>query len=453
MLNEPKYRIRKKIINSVEEGTTSLNSKIDNFNYSMNHQIAELTTSLNKLSDRIYALENKPLSYEYVSPEYILDSIQFTHSKKPRLLICGFYGALNLGDELMLQALLRRLDHNKFDTTIMIAEHPEIDASIYAPHQVIHYPKFNDDILLLAKNYDCIIWGGGAVLDDDQYYFNYSHNSLGYILLKTSLAALKFRKKIFVLGTSTNQSIQDKSFIKDLQAVISNANYFALRDTNSLKVLQNNNINVKNIHIIDDLAISDLPNSIPQKKSKTLTIGLVFILDDNNLPNIITFIQTIIKYFKNEDVILNFIPFYNRAGYDQKYFQRIISSIKTQKNINTNIKPYPNTSNELIQIISQCNCIISMRYHATLISSLCGIKTLSIDYSEEHRHYYNKLTYIHDNYANFHKILFSKITDEKSVFNSIKQTLNTPPHIFDPRVIKKADNSLSKITNQINLLF
>lgn len=445
MLDSVKHNLQGKATRFIENGTTNLHKKINDIENLVNSSTQQLTNSLKELS-------SNPVYMDFVSLEYVLDTIESTRSRKPRLLICGFYGARNLGDELMLQSLLKRINNNKFDITIMLAEHPEVDASIYAPYHVVHYPQRNDDILTLARNYDVIVWGGGAVLDDRWYYFNYSHNSLGYILLKTSLAAFKFNKKVFVLGVSTNQTIEDPNFIQDLQAVVSQADYFSLRDTNSLKTLQNSHIDTSKVKIIDDLAISDLPNRIPQKHSKKPCIGLVFIFNDNNLSIISSFVRLVIAYFADKPVTLNFIPFYDHNDLDQKLFQEILSSLKIPQNITTNIEPFSNNIGELIQTFSQCDCIFSMRYHATLIASLCGIKTLSINYGKEHCHYQNKLSYIKEHYDDFEEIPFSSITDKESVFAAIKRAFEQTSHKYNSQQIRTIDKKLSKILEQINKL-
>ena len=450
MLNSVKHNLKTKATKCIEDGTTTIHHEINNVKESINNIDQRISHTVANLQQEIHDLKQELPNKQFVSPEYILDTIKSNDSKKPRLLICGYYGARNLGDELMLQAILKRIDSTKFDITILLANHIEVDASIYAPYHVIHYPQYNDDILILAMNYDYIIWGGGAIIDDSWYSFYYSHSSLGYILLKTSLAALKSNKKVFVLGTSTNQTLEDSNFIRDLQTIILKANFFSLRDTNSLKTLQDSQIDIKKVNIIDDIAISDLPTSLPKKQSKNLNIGLVFIFDDKNLKNITSFVKLITIYFSDKPVTLSFIPFFDHCNYDQKRFQEILSSINAPKNISINIKPFANTMDELIQIFSQCDCIFSMRYHATLISSLCGIKTLSIDYGGEHRHYRNKLSYIKKHYNDFEVIPSSSITDKKLVFNAIEQTLTQTTHKINTQAIKSANKTLSEIITLIN---
>lgn len=423
MLDSTKYNFREKILKCVAEGTDELSKKTDNLEQRMDEIIK-------KINDITYTIHDYPLEKNYVSSEYILDSLYKPKTNKSRVLICGYYGARNLGDELMLQSLLKHLDQEKIDITIMLAPCLGTDASIYAPYNVIHYPTHNDDILLLAKNYDYIIWGGGAVLDDDNYYFNYLNNAFGYILLKLSLAAFQFNKKVYVLGVSTNHILQDQTFISDLQKVIDKSNYFSLRDTNSLKTLKNANINTERVNIIDDLVIPNIPTIKPIKKSDAICISMTFLFNNENIPKIQTFIKLAIEKLQNSDpykkIIIHLTPFFNQDNYDEECFKTIVNQLAPSfcQNVAIIIDQFPNNIEELTSIYAECDYVFSMRYHATLIASLCGIKTLSIDYGNNHRHYRNKLNYIAEHYRKLAILDFDNITDQKAVNRAIENTLS-----------------------------
>ena len=446
MLDSTKHNFREKILKCVQEGTDGLSKRTDDLEQRINTTSNDI---IKKIDDTTYTITNYSVEKNYISSEYILDSLCASKKNKPRVLICGYYGARNLGDELMLQSLLKKLDQKKLDITIMLAPCLETDASIYAPYNVIHYPARNDDILLLAKNYDYIVWGGGAVLDDSYYYFNYLNNALGYILIKLSLAAFQFNKKVYVLGVSTNRLLEDRVFISDLQTVIDKADYFSLRDTNSLKTLRNANLNTKKINIIDDLVISNIPTFTPTKKPNTLCVSMTFLFDDANISKIQTFIKLAIKKLQNFDthkkVIIHLTPFFDQGNHDEKYFKTILNQLVTSNHQNTTIiiDQFPDNIEKLLDIYTECDCVLSMRYHATLIASLCGIKTLSIDYGNSHRHYYNKLDYIEKHYQKFAKINFDDITNQKVVDQAINTALSQKTTIANlnkyqfPSIIKE----------------
>ena len=330
------------------------------------------------------------LSLEYLSLE-----------KKPKILVCGFYGARNLGDELMLQSILSFFNENNTRVTILLSDNYDFDASVYAPHDVIHYPKCSSDILALSNHFDVVIWGGGAHLDDFNYRFNCGATSLSYVLNKLSMAVIKKGGDVVVLGVSSNKEISNSDYIKDLQFIIDHSKYFSLRDTNSMNTLKNAGIKVDGVRVIDDLAINLLRERSEVKKDESrMTIGLVYILTEETYKKLGNFTKCLIDQIKKEtekEVDIRMIPFYDYCDNDEKWFAKIIKECHLDENAVV-VAKYSDTMDDLINVIEKCDVVISMRYHATLIAANLGINTVSLDYSDAHRHYYNKINYIKEKY-------------------------------------------------------
>ena len=102
---------------------------------------------------------------DYVNLEYF----KVPSDKSPKVLLVGFYGAVNLGDELMLQKLYRDLNVIKNDIYVMMCDNENLDAFRYPGMNIIHYPKTKFDFNHLADIFDSVIFGGGAILDDSGY--------------------------------------------------------------------------------------------------------------------------------------------------------------------------------------------------------------------------------------------------------------------------------------------
>ena len=333
---------------------------------------------------------------EYLSREYLL------LKDKPNILICGFYGARNFGDELMLRSVLKYFEKKGIRTTILLSDNYDLDASIYAPHDVIHFPKHSSDILALINNFNVVIWGGGAHLDDHEYVFKSGKPCLAYILNTVSKGIIKNGGKVVVLGVSSNKKLEDPRYLRDLQYIIDGSKYFSLRDTNSFNTLKKAGIEVNGIRLIDDLALYELSGLVGKEKSadaETLVIGLVCILTEHTREIIGEYIIRMIEHLesKNKKVHIELIPFYNYCDNDKKEFKKIMEVYSFNKDV-VELKDYMEEIDDLVEVIHGCDLIISMRYHATLVASVLGIRTLSLDYSTIHRHYYNKTSYIKEKY-------------------------------------------------------
>ena len=400
------------------------------------------TNSLSAKEDANYRALNdiidRTVGDAYLSTELL--SLKKEKNKKD-LLITGYYGAQNCGDELMLQALLKTIDTNKYNVYILVSPNNEIDLACYAPYNVVHYPLKTNDCLFLSKFFDVIVWGGGAVIDDIRYVFNNGNNDLTYISMSITKAMIKQGKDVIVLGVSTNQHLENAKLLEDLSYIINNAKYFSLRDKNSLKTLSSAGIDTKNIHIIDDLALTlDYPSST--KKSAKNNLGLILLINEDNKEYLADFIKKLRKHYSKSTISL--IPFLNYYNCEANLYAEIIDQLQDS---NIVIDDISFDASDVAKAINRCDVIISMRYHATLIAGyVLGKRVLSINYDRVHRHYANKIKYIRSKYVKkLVEINYTDINDDsilKEKLNKLKKSKYTPASNAE---IIKIRNNLKRI--------
>ena len=113
-----------------------------------------------------------------------------THSK--RILISGYYGFSNVGDEAVLSAIVRGLKSQaNVDITVLSAS-PEETAQL---HGVRALPRMSlSQVTRALKDCDLLISGGGSLIQDAT-----SLRSLTYYLAVISLAK-RYRRKVMILG-------------------------------------------------------------------------------------------------------------------------------------------------------------------------------------------------------------------------------------------------------------
>lgn len=85
--------------------------------------------------------------------------------KRPQVLICGYYGYGNAGDEALLLALLRELEQLPSPVQpVVLSRRPAETAATYG---VLAYPRFNSLALRRClQEAQAFIWGGGGLLQD-----------------------------------------------------------------------------------------------------------------------------------------------------------------------------------------------------------------------------------------------------------------------------------------------
>ena len=436
---EKKMEKNNDILYQLEENTKILKEKIDNNtikNEEKNKSILQMEKNINSIIEKI-----KYFNCEITN---LNDS-----NKKIKILICGFYGAPNLGDELMLQTLLSYFNKEKVDITIMLSDNLEFEMyDLGLPNiKYIHYPHTIYDLNCLSNNFDKLIFGGGALLDDDYYMDNNNFKlSMSTILLELSYQFIINKKEVYWIGLSSNKDFKNEIYIQKLRKIINNIKYVSLRDTNSLNVFKKNKIKTTNINIINDIILA---NKLFQKqyvnKEKKI-IGIIFITDLNLIEKEAIFINKIISEIKknNSEYKIHLIPFYNYSNWDNYYYEKILEKIADKEFIR--IKNYSNSLKEIIDAILECEIIISMRYHGSLLSMILNKKVITL-LNDQHPHYFNKIHYIHKKYCQQAKIFnFSDLYLNDKV---IKELNILEKCNFDKKNLVIASNEIRSIIDLI----
>lgn len=338
--------------------------------------------------------------------------------KKTKILIFGFLGAHNVGDDIMLETGLSYIDREKNDVDIIVSYNQGFNIKNYKHLEmydanVVQYPQNKNDIEKLSLEYDVLICFGGALIDDIDYEKNILPQTLGTVLMKIANLFLEKNKKVFLYGLSSNKTLKDKKYNLELQNLIDKAHHFSVRDRNTIISLQKSGIKTKNIKLVHDVLLSNKLNYITfnKKKTEAKKIGIVFIYNErtyNQLKKIMIELMDFLNEL-GEPYELNFIPFYSYQDNDVEYIKKITKDLKIK---NYNIEKFTVEYEHIISNITNNDYIICMRYHASLISNIFNVKTLTILY-EENTHYHNKINYLYDEYK-FDKNLISLSSTKNS---------------------------------------
>ncbi len=308
---------------------------------------------------------------------------------KKKILLVGFYGAPNLGDELMLETLLQYFpSFDDIDLTVMIADNPIYDIGNYPSINFIHYPKTRYDFNYLAQYFDTLVFGGGAIIDDRFFDNNDSYKGeLGTILIKLSERFIAWEKQIFCIGLSSIKKFSNTNYINKLSLLVEKADYFSVRDINSFNSLVNQcNCSNKKINIISDIVMANKNIKFFDKKNiKVSSIGIVWIPYEENIASLKEILLSLRAKYK-----IHLIPFYGYCNFDISKYEQIILELNID---NVVIEKLASNMSELVDIFEKIDFLIAMRYHAVLIGNLLQIPTLPICYSS-HPHYNNKMSFL-----------------------------------------------------------
>lgn len=205
-----------------------LNKKINKIEIDFNN----INEKYDLLTKKVYLLENEisnfnqnfNIMFNFIKEQNKYSNLEMltldNNVKKKRVLLMGFYGAPNLGDELMLEVIVSKLKKiNNIDLTVMLSENREFDITNYPSLKIIHYPKSILDINILANYFDTVIVGGGALLDDNDYNYYNNQLTLSNSLINICYRMIQFNKQTILYGLSTSNTFSNEEYLAKLDYI------------------------------------------------------------------------------------------------------------------------------------------------------------------------------------------------------------------------------------------
>ena len=276
-----------------------------------------------------------------------------------KILISGYYGFDNFGDEAILAILLNKL--KDCDVTVLTAD-PRKTFDTYGVHTV--YTFSLDHVLKEIAYCDVLISGGGSLLQNAT-----SSKSLWFYSSIIQFAQLmKKEVVIFAQGIGPINGWFSKNLVKNL---LKKCKYISVRDENSFNLLKK--WKIKNANLVCD-PLYGLEVSQPERTSKIgIQLRRFDTLTDELFDKIVYQVKS--RYYNREIELLSLQDEMD-AGISQVFINKL-------KHVDPNIKVKLVTklnNEQIIKHISEYDCLIGMRFHACLVALKYGVKTLAIAY-------------------------------------------------------------------------
>ena len=281
--------------------------------------------------------------------------------KRIKVLVVGYYGSDNIGDEILLKATINLL-RKTYDN-------PEITAITYSVKNTEKNHGINGisrnkyfQIIKGIKGVDLVVGGGGSMLQNIT-----SNRSLMYYLAILSLAKI-FGKKVVLLGNGIGP-LRGKLFIKLTMRILSSLDAIVLRDEESYNYLKS--YNLENIYLGNDLAFTlDVDKSIKEEQRKIVINLRKWFYNDE----FISTIKKFIEYLSDKGYQVVLLPF--QRGNDDV----ILKSIEKDLNSSNVIFIDGNDYNKIMNEIASCKLFIGMRLHGLIFSSIFNKPFIGLSY-------------------------------------------------------------------------
>jgi len=287
--------------------------------------------------------------------------------QKMEVLISGFFGFKNTGDEAILEAMLSGLKENDPKTSIKVmSAHPAETGKRY---QVKAVSRLD---LKALKDCDVFISGGGGLLQDATSFHSFYYY-LGLILL-----AKLFRKKVFVFAQGMGPiNFPLNAFL--LKLVLRYVDLITLRDQTSFNYIKS--LKIKNPRVVETADPTFLLT--PQDGEKILELEglkpagkpLVGISVRDNIGKKITVMAEFADWLTREqgcEVV--FVPFeYPKDTRISNQIMRLMDEDSTL--VFRVLRP-----REVLGVISKMQFFIGMRLHSLIFSAINLVPAAGIAY-------------------------------------------------------------------------
>lgn len=280
---------------------------------------------------------------------------------KKRVVLSGYFGFKNFGDEAILSVLVDKLKQLNKRITV-ISSDPQYTTGKFKHIRSVHTLKIPDIISVIFKS-DFLISGGGSLLQDIT-----SLKSLIYYLFIIFIALI-LRKKVIIFAQGIGP-ISNPIGIVLTKNILKHCSYISVRDIKSHELLKSWGIDSD--LLCDPIFSTEVP---AVEKNNTVAVQLRNCKSLNE-----DFIDRLAQKISQEfsDKQIKIYSFQDSIDLEVcKKFEKALNMLNPE--IQTEI--YANlTDAQIIQNLAKAEFLIAMRFHAIIIGLLAGVKTLGINY-------------------------------------------------------------------------
>ncbi|MEL7655052.1 MAG: polysaccharide pyruvyl transferase CsaB [Bacillota bacterium] len=294
-----------------------------------------------------------------------------------RILISGYYGFNNIGDESILRAVVDNLRCKLSDIDItVLSQNPDSTAKKYGVHSVNR--KSVKDIIKAVKNCDLLISGGGSLLQDVT-----SKKSIIYYLMIMWMAFF-FRKKVFIYSQGIGP-ILSKINRRLTSATLKNVHGIVVRDQASKELLIEIGLREEEIIVTADpvlrikRAALEIGREILEKEgfakdSGRMTVGFAIRekkTESNFVDEICISIRRLIDEYQAQIVL---IPFHYSED------MAVIEKIESRLGNEVCCIKHKYLTNEMLSIIGNMDVLVGVRLHSLIHAAIMDVPMIAVSY-------------------------------------------------------------------------
>ncbi len=288
------------------------------------------------------------------------------------ILLAGYYGFGNLGDEAILEMVLKQLlqitDRNNI--TVLSGNKNETSEK-YKVNTIDRYNVLSIIKKLIGS--DALVFGGGSLLQDVT-----SKRSIYYYLFLIRLAHL-MGNKVIMLSQGIGPILNERS--KRITAkTLNKVDYITVRDKQSKEFLESIGVDEKKLYLSADPVINlRAEENVSPRNNENKKV--CFSLRNWKNASISGKISSVAQKLSENNIECYFIPFY--------YNEDLELITEVEKNIGDNAVFYKErlSTNEAYDIIKNMNLLVGVRLHSLIFAAAADVPFVAISYDHKVDHF------------------------------------------------------------------
>lgn len=317
-------------------------------------------------------------------------------SSTKTIVISGYYGFKNSGDEAVLKSILTALEEQGKEAGIKIEPvvlsiNPEWTSSMYGVRSV-HRMRLGE-VRRAIQESDGLISGGGSLLQDAT-----SPKTIPYYLAIIKIAQW-LKKPTFIYAQGVGP-VNRKIFNPMIRSVFRKCSYISVRDMQSGELLQSMGIRSEDIHIVPD-PVMGMP--LPEQNNEELgdlsvsteeefpVIGISVRFWDQERRELNAIADALTDLARKRPVHLRFLPFYQPE--DEHASQYIADKMGDITSYGGKISFYREEQQpqDMLLEVSRCDLILGMRLHSLIYAANQRVPLIGISYDPKIDHFLKRL--------------------------------------------------------------
>ena len=292
-----------------------------------------------------------------------------------RVVLSGYYGFHNVGDEAILQAIIHALRAEKSDIKItVLSNDPDYTKKTYGVNAVNRWKL--GEVFKAIRSADGVISGGGSLLQDKT-----GMKSVPYYTGIMMIAHRILRKPFFVYAQGIgplDQSVSQKL----VKYALSKADFLSVRDQESFDLLRKIGLNGE-IELVPDPVMGmeykeRLNRAWLEKEGLTEKPFITVAIRDWTSLGFAEFKEKIVEVLDRcadeGGYRIVFLPMHGE--HDDVFSSEIMGAMKNP----ASIFPYDASIEEKVSLIGDSSLLIGMRLHALIFAAIAHTPMIGISY-------------------------------------------------------------------------